>query len=77
VEVEEGELVGVLVDEVRRVERLAADDVEAPGASLGGDVAAHVTGIARPRGAGGARDEAIVIVDLAALVGAALRRGGP
>lgn len=77
VEVDEGEIVGVHVDEVRRVVRLAADDVEAPGATLGGDVAPHVTGIARPRGADGSRGDAIVLVDLPTLVGAALREGAP
>jgi purine-binding chemotaxis protein CheW len=77
VEVDDGEVIGLFVDEVRRVERLSAEDIEPPAATLGGDVAAHVTGIARPRAAidGADAGAALVLVDLAALVTAALRGG--
>ena len=78
VETDDGEVIGVYVDEVRRVDRLAEGDIEPPAASLGSDVAPHVTGIARPKrpGATGsdARPPAIVLVDLVALIGAA-RKG--
>jgi purine-binding chemotaxis protein CheW len=47
-----GEQLGLLVDEVQQVWRLAADEIEAPSV-LGGDPAAHIAGIGRPAGAGG------------------------
>jgi purine-binding chemotaxis protein CheW len=56
-----GEVVGLLVDEVRHVVRLSEDELElAP--ALTGDVADHVLGVGRPRG------EFIVLLDLAAVV---------
>jgi purine-binding chemotaxis protein CheW len=47
-----GEQVGLLVDEVRQVWRLAADEIEQPNA-LGGDQPAHIAGIGRPVGNAG------------------------
>jgi purine-binding chemotaxis protein CheW len=44
-----GEQVGLLVDEVRQVLRLAAEEIEAPNA-LGGEQPAHIAGIGRPAG---------------------------
>ena len=56
-----GEVVGLLVDEVRHVVRLSEDELElAP--ALAGDVSEHVLGVGRPRG------EFIVLLDLAAVV---------
>jgi purine-binding chemotaxis protein CheW len=71
-----GEIVGLYVDEVQRVERLATDDIEPAAARLGGDVAAHIAGIARPRrGRPSGPDGTVgtvVILDLTALFGALL-----
>jgi purine-binding chemotaxis protein CheW len=47
-----GEQIGLLVDEVRQVWRLAADEIEEPNA-LGGDQPAHIAGIGRPAGSNG------------------------
>lgn len=56
-----GDVVGLLVDEVRHVLRLSEDELElAP--SLGGDLAEHVLGVGRPRG------EFVVLLDLGAVV---------
>jgi purine-binding chemotaxis protein CheW len=61
VTLDSGEVVGLLVDEVRHVVRLSEDELElAP--SLGGDLAEHVLGVGRPRG------EFIVLLDLASVV---------
>jgi purine-binding chemotaxis protein CheW len=56
-----GEVVGLLVDEVRHVVRLSEDELELTPA-LGGDMSEHVLGVGRPRG------EFIVLLDLAAVV---------
>ncbi len=56
-----GDVVGLLVDEVRHVVRLSEDELElAP--TLAGDVGEHVLGVGRPRG------EFIVLLDLGAVV---------
>jgi purine-binding chemotaxis protein CheW len=47
-----GEQMGLLVDEVQQVWRLAPDEIEAPGA-LGGEQPAHIAGIGRPAGSDG------------------------
>lgn len=44
------ELIGLLVDEVLQVHRLAEKEIE-PANVLGGDQAAHILGIGRPEGA--------------------------
>lgn len=76
VETADGELLGVYVDEVQRVERFADDDLEPPAASLGSDVPTYVIGIARPkhrRGPGSdATADTIVLLDLSLLIGAIL-----
>jgi purine-binding chemotaxis protein CheW len=46
-----GEKLGLYVDEVLQVYRLADNEIE-PAAALGGDVASYIAGIARPAGAG-------------------------
>jgi purine-binding chemotaxis protein CheW len=51
-----GEQIGLLVDEVRQVWRLAADEIELPNA-LGGEQAAHIAGIGRP-----ADSEGVVLI---------------
>lgn len=61
VEGAEGELIGLLVDEVQQVYRLAESEIEAPGL-LGGQLADHVIGIGRPEGA------LMIIVDLRPLI---------
>lgn len=43
------EVFGLFVDEVLQVYRLAEDEIEAAAPALGGDVAEHIAGIARPR----------------------------
>jgi len=47
-----GEVMGVLVDEVLQVYRLADSEIEPAAAALGGDVASYLAGIARPAIAG-------------------------
>ncbi len=56
------EVVGLLVDEVRQVVRLAETDVELASSVLGGDVAEHVVGIGR------APDAEFILLDLASVV---------
>jgi len=46
-----GEKLGLYVDEVLQVYRLADNEIE-PATALGGDVASYIAGIARPAGAG-------------------------
>jgi purine-binding chemotaxis protein CheW len=60
-----GEVLGVLVDEVRQVVRLSESEVEPSANVLGGDVADHVVGIARP----GSGDDVIVLLDLGRVMG--------
>lgn len=62
VEAAEGELIGLLVDEVRQVYRLGEGEIEAAGEVLGGQLAEHVIGIGRPEG------ELVIIVDLRPLI---------
>lgn len=62
VEAAEGELIGLLVDEVRQVYRLGEGEIEAAGDVLGGQLAEHVIGIGRPEG------ELVTIVDLRPLI---------
>lgn len=57
-----GEVVGLLVDEVRQVVRLAEQEIEVASNVLGGDVSEHVLGIGRPGG------EILVLLDLASIV---------
>lgn len=59
---EDGSAVGLLVDEVRQVVRLAPGEIELASAALGGDVSEHVLGIARPRG------DFLLLLDYQALV---------
>jgi chemotaxis signal transduction protein len=56
-----GEVVGLLVDEVRHVVRLSEEELELTPA-LGGDMSEHVLGVGRSQG------EFIVLLDLAAVV---------
>jgi purine-binding chemotaxis protein CheW len=44
-----GEPIGLLVDEVQQVWRLAAEEIE-PAGALGGEQPAHIAGIGRPAG---------------------------
>jgi purine-binding chemotaxis protein CheW len=46
----DGDPYGLLVDEVRQVERLAPDDIEPPPAFIGGPVAEFLSGIGRTKG---------------------------
>ncbi len=61
-EAESGEVIGLLVDEVRHVVRLAATEVEAAASALGGDVSEFVLGIGRPSG------EFLILLDLLSIV---------
>jgi purine-binding chemotaxis protein CheW len=58
----DGEVMGLLVDEVRQVVRLSEADVELASTVLGGDVAEHVVGIGRAPGA------EFILLDLASVV---------
>jgi purine-binding chemotaxis protein CheW len=58
-----GEVVGLLVDEVRQVLRLAESEIEPATAALGADVSEQVMGIGRPPG------EEIILLDLSSVFG--------
>lgn len=58
-----GEIVGLLVDEVKQVIRLAESEIELAASALGGDVSEQVMGIGRPPG------EEIVLLDLSSVFG--------
>jgi purine-binding chemotaxis protein CheW len=57
-----GEAVGLVVDEVRQVVRLAENDMELTSNGLGAEVSEYVLGIGRPGG------DFVVLLDLAAVV---------
>lgn len=57
-----GEVVGLLVDEVRQVMRLTESQVELATTALGGDVSEYVWGIGRPQGG------VVVLLDLGSIV---------
>jgi purine-binding chemotaxis protein CheW len=57
-----GEVVGLLVDEVRHVIRLSSAEIEVSGSVLGADLSDHVLGVGRPDG------EFVVLLDLASMV---------
>lgn len=63
VDVGEGELAGLLVDEVQQVYRLAEDEIE-PAQVLGGDQPAHIVGIGRPQTPAGTarRTDAVILI---------------
>ena len=61
-----GEQIGLLVDEVMQVWRLAADEIE-PAHVLGGDQPAHIAGVGRPAEAGG---DTLILIDLRPILGA-------
>jgi purine-binding chemotaxis protein CheW len=70
------EVLGLLVDEVTQVYRLAPSEIEQAAAVLGSNVGSHVAGIGRPRIRGlrgevqGGDDEVLILLDLAALLSA-------
>ncbi len=57
-----GEVLGLLVDEVRHVVRLSSAEIELTSSLLGGDLSDHVLGVGRPDG------EFLVLLDLASVV---------
>lgn len=59
-----GEQIGLLVDEVRQVWRLAAEEIEPPNA-LGGEQPAHIAGIGRPAGGDGS---VLILLNLAPIL---------
>ena len=59
-----GEQIGLLVDEVRQVWRLAVEEIEPPNA-LGGDQAAHIAGIGRPAESNGT---VLILLNLAPIL---------
>lgn len=58
-----GEVVGLFVDEVRQVVRLASQEIEVTANVLGGELSDHVVGVGRPDG------EFVVLLDLGSMVG--------
>ncbi|HYO93919.1 MAG TPA: chemotaxis protein CheW [Polyangiaceae bacterium] len=56
-----GEVIGLLVDEVRQVVRLSENEIEIA-AALGSDVSEHVLGVGRPDGA------FLILLELSAIV---------
>lgn len=63
VEGAEEELIGLLVDEVRQVYRLADAEIEPAAEVMGGQLADYVIGVGRPEG------ELVLIIDLRAVIG--------
>lgn len=59
---ESGEVIGLLVDEVKHVVRLAAHEIEPAATTLGGDISEFVMGIGRPAG------EFLILLDLPSIV---------
>jgi purine-binding chemotaxis protein CheW len=59
-----GEQLGLLVDEVRQVWRLASDEIE-PANALGGEQPPHIAGIGRPAAADGS---ILILLDLRPIV---------
>jgi purine-binding chemotaxis protein CheW len=59
---ESGEVIGLLVDEVRHVVRLAPTEIEPATSALGADVSEFVSGIGRPAG------EFLILLDLHSIV---------
>ncbi|HEY4103092.1 MAG TPA: chemotaxis protein CheW [Polyangiaceae bacterium] len=59
---ESGEVIGLLVDEVRHVVRLQATEIEATASALGGDISEFVLGIGRPAG------DFLILLDLPSIV---------
>ncbi len=59
-----GEQVGLLVDEVEQVWRLATEEIE-PANALGGDQPVHIAGIGRPTGGDGT---ILILLDLRPIV---------
>jgi purine-binding chemotaxis protein CheW len=57
-----GEIMGLMVDEVRQVMRLTESEIELANAAFGADVADHVVGVCRPAGT------IVILLDLAAAV---------
>lgn len=53
-----GEVIGLFVDEVRQVIRLAASEIEITANMLGGDLSDHVLGVGRPDG------DFVILLDL-------------
>jgi purine-binding chemotaxis protein CheW len=59
-----GEQIGLMVDEVQQVWRLASPEIE-PASVLGGDQPAHIAGIGRPVGVDGL---VLILLDLAPIL---------
>jgi purine-binding chemotaxis protein CheW len=59
---ESGETVGLMVDDVQQVIRMAESELELASSVLGGDVSEHVVGIGRPEGM------EVIMLDLSAVV---------
>lgn len=62
VEGADDEIIGLLVDEVHQVYRLAESEIEAAADVLGGQLADHVMGVGRPGG------ELVILIDLRAVI---------
>jgi purine-binding chemotaxis protein CheW len=60
---ESGEVIGVFVDEVRQVIRLAPSEIEVTANVLGGDLSDHVMGVGRPEG------EFVILLEFARMLG--------
>jgi purine-binding chemotaxis protein CheW len=63
-EAETGEVLGLLVDEVRQVMRLTETEIESASSVLGADISEHVLGIGRPSG----DKNVIILLDLGSIV---------
>ncbi len=61
-QIESGETVGLLVDDVQQVIRMAESELELASSVLGGEVSEHVVGIGRPTGM------EVVLLDLSSVI---------
>lgn len=62
-QLDDGEVVGLLVDEVKQVVRLGETQIEVASSALGGDISEHVRGIGRPSG-----ENVMVLLDVKSII---------
>ncbi len=62
-QLDDGEVVGLLVDEVKQVVRLSETQIEIASSALGGDISEHVRGIGRPSG-----ENVMVLLDVKSII---------
>lgn len=68
IQLEGSEVIGLLVDEVRQVARLAETEIELASSALGGDISEHVRGIGRPSAQNAMGEGVMVLLDVKTIV---------